>query len=73
MANNDVKKAKQSGHFPEHGPIDPSNGKEILLSVKDVDITFGKGDNAVRCRKERFFLTVYKGETFSLRRRIRFR
>lgn len=65
MANNDVKKAKQSGHFPEHGPIDPSNGKEILLSVKDVDITFGKGDNAVRAVKNASF-DVYKGETFSL-------
>ena len=64
MANNDVKKAKQSGHFPEHGPIDPSNGKEILLSVKDVDITFGKGDNAVRAVKNASF-DVYKGETFS--------
>lgn len=65
MANNDVNKQKKSGHFPEHGPIDPSNGKEILLSVKDVDITFGKGDSAVRAVKNASF-DVYKGETFSL-------
>ena len=28
-------------------PVD-ENGREILLSLKNVDITFGKGDNAVR-------------------------
>lgn len=65
MANNDEKAVKQSGHFPEHGPIDPENGKEILLSVKDVDITFGKGDNAVKAVKNASF-DIYKGETFSL-------
>ena len=26
-------------HLPEHGPID-ENGREILLQVKNVDITF---------------------------------
>ncbi len=65
MANNDEKAVKQSGHFPEHGPIDPATGKEILLSVKDVDITFGKGDNAVTAVKNASF-DIYKGETFSL-------
>ncbi|MBR6790989.1 MAG: ATP-binding cassette domain-containing protein [Oscillospiraceae bacterium] len=50
--------------LPEHGPVDES-GKEILLSVKDVDITFGKGDNAVRAVKNATF-DIYKGETFSL-------
>ena len=34
-------------HLPEHGPID-ENGREILLQVKNVDITFGKGDDAVK-------------------------
>ena len=52
-------------HLPEHGPIDESNGKEILLSLKNVDITFGKGDNAVRAVKNASF-DIYKGETFSL-------
>ncbi|MCR5754021.1 MAG: ATP-binding cassette domain-containing protein [Acetatifactor sp.] len=41
------------------------NGKEILLSVKNVDITFGKGENAVRAVKNASF-DIYKGETFSL-------
>ena len=34
-------------HFPEHGPIDPKTGKEVLVSLKNVDITFGKGDKAL--------------------------
>ena len=45
-------------------PVD-ENGKEILLSLKNVDITFGKGDNAVRAVQDASF-DVYKGETFSL-------
>ena len=50
--------------FPEHGPI-AENGKEILLSVKNVDITFGKGDTAVRAVTDASF-DIYKGETFSI-------
>jgi len=51
-------------HLPEHGPLD-EQGREILLSLKNVDITFGKGDNAVRAVKNATF-DIYKGETFSL-------
>ena len=51
--------------LPEHGPIDKTNGKEILLSLRNVDITFGKGDAAVRAVKNASF-DIYKGETFSL-------
>ena len=51
-------------HLPEHGPVD-ANGREILLSLKNVDITFGKGDNAVKAVKNASF-DIYKGETFSL-------
>ncbi len=51
-------------HLPEHGPID-ENGREILLSLKNVDITFGKGDRAVKAVKNASF-DIYKGETFSL-------
>ncbi|MCD7842274.1 MAG: ATP-binding cassette domain-containing protein, partial [Lachnospiraceae bacterium] len=40
-------------------------GREILLSVKNVDITFGKGENAVHAVKNASF-DIYKGETFSL-------
>ena len=59
MANvNNVK------HLPEHGPLD-KDGREILLSLKNVDITFGKGDNAVRAVKNASF-DIFKGETFSL-------
>ncbi len=50
--------------FPEHGPLD-ENGKEILLSVKNVDITFGKKENAVKAVQNASF-DIYKGETFSL-------
>ena len=50
--------------FPEHGPKD-ENGREILLSLKNVDITFGKGEDAVRAVKNASF-DIYKGETFSL-------
>ena len=52
-------------HFPEHGPIDPNTGKEILVSLRDVDITFGKGDKAFKAVKNASF-DIYKGETFSL-------
>ena len=51
-------------HLPEHGPTDES-GREVLLSIKNVDITFGKGETAVRAVKNASF-DIYKGETFSL-------
>jgi oligopeptide transport system ATP-binding protein len=54
-----------NNQFPEHGPIDPETGKEVLLSVKNIDITFGKGDNAFKAVKDASF-DIYKGETFSL-------
>ena len=53
-----------ASHLPETGPLD-ENGREILLSLKNVDITFGKGDNAVKAVKNASF-DIYKGETFSL-------
>ena len=59
-----MKKHSLVSHLPEHGPLD-ENGREILLSLKNVDITFGKGDNAVRAVKNASF-DIYKGETFSL-------
>ncbi len=39
--------------------------KEVLLSLQNVDITFGKGDSAVKAVKNVSF-DIYKGETFSL-------
>ena len=54
-----------NNQFPEHGPIDPETGKEVLLSVKNIDITFGKGENAFKAVKDASF-DIYKGETFSL-------
>ncbi len=57
-------KKKYVANLPEHGPVDES-GREILLSIKNVDITFGKGDSAVRAVKNASF-DIYKGETFSL-------
>ena len=59
-----AKMKNMNRQLPEHGPLD-ENGREILLSVKNVDITFGKGDNAVRAVKNASF-DIYKGETFSL-------
>ena len=55
---------KSRGLLPEHGPVD-ENGREILLSIKNIDITFGKGENAVKAVKNASF-DIYKGETFSL-------
>lgn len=62
-----MKNAKEATarHFPEHGPIDPATGKEILCSLRNVDITFGKGDKAFKAVKNASF-DIYKGETFSL-------
>ena len=57
-------KKNKVAHLPEHGPI-AENGREVLLSLKNVDITFGKGDSAVRAVKNASF-DIYKGETFSL-------
>ncbi len=58
------KETVRVSHLPEHGPLD-ENGREILLSLKNVDITFGKGDDAVRAVKNASF-DIYQGETFSL-------
>ena len=63
MAEQDSKNTRAK-HLPEHGPM-TEDGREILLSVKNVDITFGKGDSAVRAVKNASF-DIYKGETFSL-------
>jgi len=58
-------KAVRTARLPEHGPIDEKTGKEILLSLKNVDITFGKGEDAVRAVQNASF-DIYRGETFSL-------
>ena len=41
------------------------DNREILLSLRNVDITFGKGKQAVQAVKNASF-DIYKGETFSL-------
>ena len=66
MAKTDKKNnnERRSKLLPEHGPID-AQGREVLLSLKNVDITFGKGENAVKAVKNASF-DIYKGETFSL-------
>lgn len=64
---NEEKKLEQStaaAHLPEHGPID-EQGREVLLQVKNIDITFGKGESAFRAVRNASF-DIYKGETFSL-------
>ena len=60
MSNMNEKKVNAS-HLPEHGPI-AENGREVLLSIKNLDITFGRGDNAVKAVKNANF-DIYKGET----------
>ena len=66
MSEGNNKKDKYRNRLlPEHGPIDEKTGKEILLSVKHVDITFGKGATAVHAVTDASF-DIYKGETFSL-------
>ena len=65
MSNETTKMDATSRHFPEHGPIDEKTGKEVLLSVRNVDIEFGKGDKAFKAVKNASF-DIYKGETFSL-------
>ena len=57
-------KRSNPNRLPQHGPRS-ENGREVLLSLKNVDITFGKGDRAVRAVKNATF-DIYKGETFSL-------
>lgn len=64
MSKAKSEKGPKLSHLPEHGPLD-ENGREILLQVKNVDITFGKGDSAVKAVKNASF-DIYKGETFSL-------
>ena len=65
MSNlNSNSKSSTATVFPEHGPLN-EDGKEILLSVKNVDITFGKKENAVKAVQTASF-DIYKGETFSL-------
>ncbi|MGM9662314.1 MAG: ATP-binding cassette domain-containing protein [Oscillospiraceae bacterium] len=66
MAKHNRDEEKRTGvtHLPEHGPLD-ENGKEILVSLKNVDITFGKGENAVKAVQNASF-DIHKGETFSL-------
>ena len=59
-----IEKGPRVTKLPEHGPVD-ENGKEVLLSLRNVDITFGKGDSAVYAVKDASF-DIYKGETFSL-------
>ena len=58
-------KSDTSRHLPTTGPIDPNNGKEVLLSLKDVSITFKTGKSYVEAVKHASF-DIYKGETFSL-------
>ena len=64
MSKKNEELTQTRAHLPEHGPLD-KDGREILLQVKNVDITFGKGENAVRAVKNASF-DIYKGETFSL-------
>ena len=65
MAKTNFQQSNTAAHLPEKGPVNEENGKEILLSLRNVDITFGKGETAVKAVKNASF-DIYKGETFSL-------
>ncbi len=60
----DKEKETRVTHFPEHGPLD-ENGKEVLLSLKNVNIDFRNGEKTVHVVKDVSF-DIFKGETFSL-------
>ena len=45
--------------------METDNKKEILLSLKNVDISFGKGEKRIKVVNNATF-DIYKGETFSL-------
>lgn len=62
--NRENEKRTTVAHLPEHGPLD-ENGREILLSLKNIDITFGKGANEFKAVENASF-DIHKGETFSL-------
>ncbi len=59
-----LKTERSPKHLPEHGPM-TEDGREVLLQLKNVDITFGHGDSAVHAVTNASF-DIYKGETFSL-------
>lgn len=65
MSNLNKKNVTDSAtSFPERGPLD-ANGREILLSVRNIDVTFGTKYKKVEAVKNASF-DIYKGETFSL-------
>ncbi len=55
---------KEKQYLPQHGPRD-EQGREILLSLENVDVSFGRGARAKRVVQDVSF-DIYKGETFSL-------
>ena len=55
---------KQNKLLPDTGSLD-EQGREVLLELENVNITFGRGDQAVKAVKNASFC-IYRGETFSL-------
>ena len=55
----------RANKLPEHGPLD-ENGREILLSLKNIDITFGKGDNAVKAVTDAITEALADGDKVAL-------
>lgn len=60
---NDSAIAEEVKHENDNSEVEKN--KEVLLSLHNVDIEFGKGKNAVKAVKNATF-DIYKGETFSL-------
>ncbi len=59
-----MKTEKKTSILPPHGEPD-DRGREVLLRLQNVDISFGKGRSRKRVVKNASF-DIYRGETFSL-------
>ena len=56
--------AGKTARLPERGTVDES-GREVLLELRGVDVTFGRGDRIVKAVDNASF-QIYRGEIFSL-------
>lgn len=59
-----MKRTDRHSAIPKRGALD-ADGREILLQLRNVDISFGKGKDSVKVVKNAGF-HIYRGETFSL-------
>lgn len=65
LNQNDASSLENVGAAVKEATSTKKDEKEVLISLQNVDITFGKGEKAVKAVKNCSF-DIYKGETFSL-------